>query len=368
MAAASYTYVTEISTPKTRGIFQAFGPICASVGILLTYTLGYFISWNTVAYIFVVFAVATFVVVQLLPESPNYLFLKQKRDESLQSLVWLRRNKQVAEEELNRYGTAGCSRNEEGLGGCSVYVSPTTVKPFAILVALFFLQQLSGTYSILFYAVNFFETSNVEVSEYVASIIVGAIRLVMSIICAVLVNHFGRKSLFVVSGIGMTISMLVMVVYVQFFQSPEHQTIFTVVSLTCILSNVIFSMVGMIPIPWIITGEMFSHKVRSVMSGLVICIAQVFVFVSVKVYPDMMEHLKFSGTCLVFMSGSLIASFFSWSFLPETKNQSLEEIECSFVNKKVDCVDVDNPGFDEKSENCRSVGKNDTGVFSVRIS
>ncbi|KAH0817846.1 hypothetical protein GEV33_004945 [Tenebrio molitor] len=59
MSSACYTYVSEVSTPENRGIFQTLGPICASFGILLTYTLGYFLNWATVAFLSVVFSIFT---------------------------------------------------------------------------------------------------------------------------------------------------------------------------------------------------------------------------------------------------------------------------------------------------------------------
>lgn len=73
MSTASYTYVAEISIPRCRGIFQALGPISASFGILLTYTLGYFINWSIVALVSSVFSVITFIGICFIPESPVYL-------------------------------------------------------------------------------------------------------------------------------------------------------------------------------------------------------------------------------------------------------------------------------------------------------
>ncbi|GLV38374.1 pippin [Carabus blaptoides fortunei] len=73
MSTACYTYVTEISTPENRGILQALGPISASLGILLTYCLGYILSWEILAYGSVLFGIITVIGVQIVPESPSWI-------------------------------------------------------------------------------------------------------------------------------------------------------------------------------------------------------------------------------------------------------------------------------------------------------
>ncbi|KAF2905475.1 hypothetical protein ILUMI_00701, partial [Ignelater luminosus] len=103
MSTACYTYVAEISSPEHRGIFQALGPISASFGILLTYTLGTFLKWNVVALISIIFSIFTLVSIQFVPESPAYLAKKDKRIEAFNSLIWFRRNNAIAQEEFDRY-------------------------------------------------------------------------------------------------------------------------------------------------------------------------------------------------------------------------------------------------------------------------
>lgn len=325
MATASYTYVTEISTPKTRGLFQALGPVSASFGILLTYTLGYFFHWKIVALVSCLFSFFSLITVQLLPESPSYLHHVNKKKESLDSLIWFRRNNVVAQDEFTSYQLA--EKTFEKKEFQAMLCNRSTLKPFAILVTFFLLQELSGIYSILFYAVDFFMDAKVNLNEHIASIIVGAIRLIMAVIGAILINRFGRKGLCMISSFGMSLSMLVIIVYFKYFEIISQEATIPIIPLLCVLSNVFFSMIGMLPIPWILVGELFPTQVRSIMSGIVICIAQIFIFLCVKFYPTMIINLKFSGTCGVFLVASILALIFSKYVLVETKNKSLEEIE-----------------------------------------
>lgn len=236
-----------------------------------------------------------------------------------------------------------------------LYLSPETVKPFLILVFLFLLQELSGIYTILYYAVSFIGQTHLKLNDYVASIIVGTIRFVMSLVCAMLIQKVGRKTLCTYSSCGMALSVLALGLYVKYYEiNPDKDKILTLLPLVCIVLNVFFSMMGMLPIPWVLVGEMFPLRVRPIMAGVVICMAQIFIFVCVKLYNTMVAYMGFSGTIFSFFAASACAMLYSKYILPETKGKTLDEIENLFKKKdKVtrDSEGVTNEGFTVSSEN-----------------
>lgn len=90
----------------------------------------------------------------------------------------------------------------------------------------------------------------------------------------------------------------------------------------------------MLPIPWILVGEMFPLRVRPIMAGVVICMAQAFIFICVKIYTNMVDFLGFSGTIFTFFAASAISMLFCKYVLPETQGKTLEEIEAYFRGSK----------------------------------
>ncbi|KAJ8917272.1 hypothetical protein NQ315_002289 [Exocentrus adspersus] len=350
MSTACYTYVSEISTPESRGFLQALGPICASFGILLTYTLGYYIQWSTVALISITFGIFSM-------RKASLVFL------------WFRRNNVVAQQEIDRYHENLKANQNKETTLKEIYLSPQTIKPFFILVILFLLQEFTGIYTLLFYAVSFFQETDLNIDDYVSSIIVGAIRFTMSITAAFLINRFGRKILCTFSSLGMAGTMLVVAIYVKYYEMhPHEEKVLNYLPLVGIIFNVVFSMIGMLPIPWILVGEMFPLEVRPIMSGVVICMAQIFIFICVKVYNDMLLYLNFSGTLLVFVAASIVSIVFCRFVLPETKNKSLQEIEQHFRKTKRQLTGFDNGGFDlESEEGRRSSSRPVQEVFTVRV-
>lgn len=339
MASASYTYVSEISTPESRGVLQALGPISASFGILLTYVCGYFFQWKYTALMSLFFCIFTLISMSFLPESPAHLVKGQNTKEIFEVYLYFRRSNAKAQEEVEKH-TSKCDEFYNTYKSWREdFFCCENVKPFLILVTLFFLQEMSGIYSILFYTVNFFEKTHLDVDDFLASIVVGGIRFFMSIMTALLINKFARRFLCLVSSFGMACTLLPLLLYIRYYELfPDSPKFLPYLPLVSVIFNVFFSMLGMLPIPYILVGEYFPLKTRSIMSGLVICIAQIFIFISVKTYPNMNDVFGFSGTLFTFFVASCIAVIYCKFVLPETKDKSLEEIEeCFRGNTNKDC-------------------------------
>lgn len=84
--------------------------------------------------------------------------------------------------------------------------SPRVWKPFLILFAFFALQQISGIYVILFYAVTVLEDIGVKMDAYTGSVGLALVRLVASLLGVGLAGHFGRRTLACASGFGMAVA------------------------------------------------------------------------------------------------------------------------------------------------------------------
>ncbi|ENN83047.1 hypothetical protein YQE_00580, partial [Dendroctonus ponderosae] len=177
----------------------------------------------------------------------------------------------------------------------------------------------------------FFGETNLKINDYVSSIMVGSIRFAMSIVCALLIQRVGRKTLCSFSSFGMTLSVLILGLYIKYYEiNADEERILTLLPLFCIIFNVLFSMIGMLPIPWILVGEMFPLRVRPIMAGVVIAIAQCFIFICVKLYNNMIDVLGFSGTIFTFFAASALTMLYAKYVLPETRGKSLDEIEAHF--------------------------------------
>lgn len=90
-------YVSEVAHPKLRPMLLNFNSIFVSLGILLTYILGIFLAWKTIALIFSILSVVSFLLILIVPESPYWIiaFRKGTSDQAERSIRWIYKNNEV---------------------------------------------------------------------------------------------------------------------------------------------------------------------------------------------------------------------------------------------------------------------------------
>jgi hypothetical protein len=88
------------------------------------------------------------------------------------------------------------------------------------------------------------------------------------------------------------------------------------------------------PVTWAVIAEMFPSRVRS--SGMAIAVTALWsaCFLLTYSFPMLNAILRAAGTFWAYASICLAGFMFLAVFLPETKGQSLEEIEISLRNRR----------------------------------
>ena len=180
------------------------------------------------------------------------------------------------------------------------FLKPTGYKPFCILLVLFLLQQFSGGYVILVYAVTYLQGVGTNLNPYHSSIIIGVVRFLMCAVNTWLLRRFGRKPLIMISSLCMTSCMLVSGMFTLWIHqgnpvtSNLHRSTFNFpctgttthkwVPVACLALFVCSSMIGLIPIPWTMTAELFPMDIRSNASAICRAIANVYIFSAIHSY------------------------------------------------------------------------------------
>lgn len=79
-------------------------------------------------------------------------------------------------------------------------MSPSTLKPFAILVIYFGLYQFTGVNTITFYAVDIFQKTGSKWDKNFCTIFLGGFRLLLSVVACIALRRCGRRPLTFISG------------------------------------------------------------------------------------------------------------------------------------------------------------------------
>ncbi|GLH06724.1 Uncharacterized protein GBIM_12179 [Gryllus bimaculatus] len=176
---AGVVYITEVAKPELRGSLISICPSLASLGMLIVYGEGAVVGWRAAAWTSLAYVLLPVLPVLLwLPESPSWLVAKGRTEDAERALAWLT-GKQAA---AVKQQVASMVKSQDVRAApantmrvrLDTFLQPCGYKPLLILFGLFLIQQFSGIYITLFYAVNFFK---VGLSVYCATCCCFAIRL-----------------------------------------------------------------------------------------------------------------------------------------------------------------------------------------------
>lgn len=244
-------YIGEIAQKEIRGALGSFFQLMVTIGILFVYSIGYNLSVLTFSIICgllpLVFAVAFI----FMPETPLYLVSKNRNEDAIKSLKWLRGEHCDYMEELNALQSQHLERIKNKVSIWRSLKRRATVKALTIIVGLMLFLQLSGINIVIFYIGFIFNAAHIDLTTEVAIILIGIVQVLSTFVASMIVDKAGRRVLLLISISIMAICKIVLGTY--FFMSSNDPT--TVENLGWLpvaavgLYIIVFSL-GFGPIPW----------------------------------------------------------------------------------------------------------------------
>ncbi|VVC33703.1 Hypothetical protein CINCED_3A016009 [Cinara cedri] len=348
IGAPSRVYTAEVSQPHLRGVLAAFASVGTSLGVMLEYLFGSYLNWDQLAYFNAAIPTVALFLAFFIPESPSWL-ISSKKDEvrCRASLRRVRDNKCDVDTEVNdliMFSKANDSTtfNEK----LQLICRPSTYMPLVILSLYFLLSQFSGLNIVTFYAVEVIKDSGSTIDKYKATVVLGIIRLIFTVIGCILMRRLGRKPLSYISSVGCGVCMLSLAAYMYRNASLAADGLPATATWIPIMSLFTFyacSTIGYLIVPWVMIGEVFPRQIRGIMGGVSTCIGHFSTFVVLQTYPLLQETASKPGTFAVYGTVSLASTLFFYYFCPETKGKTLQEIEESFGKKKASKKRIDAP-------------------------
>uniref|UniRef100_A0A8D8T401 Facilitated trehalose transporter Tret1-2 homolog n=1 Tax=Cacopsylla melanoneura TaxID=428564 RepID=A0A8D8T401_9HEMI len=361
--APSQILIGEISEPKLRGFFGSTPSASYALGILLVYGMSSMYDWRIVAALGAFLPVMAFVFLCFLPESPTWYINKNRIEEARASLIWLRGgDREKADEELQSLLMLSKTHNKmqrecpegaqslEALSFISLvkkcwrmFCRPEVKRPFSIIITFAILQIMSGSYIIIFYAVELVSAAagseNQDLTVTIA-VMTAFTRFLVSILVSILLFVMGRRTLGIISGIGTAIASLCIVVYLYCKQNniwlwstdlEMCHSMCSGVAIAClIMLYVAMNTLGIFSLPMLLMAETLPANVRGIVSGFTVMLVNIFIFGSTKMYPYTKNLFGPIGIFTWFSVVSIAIALYIYLYLPETKDRSLPEIEFYF--------------------------------------
>lgn len=332
-------YVAELAPAVWRGRFGSFFQLGIVTGIFLTLFINARIEalgnahWNVAAGwrwmlgAEVLPALFLLVLLFFVKESPRWLVQVGRESEAR---VTLEKIHGAAEAEAEIAATRDVLKQSEA-GFFELLSNARFRKVLVIAVLLMAFSQFSGINAIMYYSTKIFTTAGVGVKDsFMASVVVGLVNLMFTLVAVALVDKAGRRILLLA---GLIAQVIALGVVGWMFKTNTGG----IPLLIAILAFIGAFAMALGPIPWILCSEIFPARVRGRAMSLATFTIWASCYLVAQTFP-MLNDSAAVGPALTFWiyaACSLAALIFVFFMVPETKGRSLEEIEASFAGRRL---------------------------------
>lgn len=331
VAATVPLYLAELSPKDKRGRMVTFFQLAITLGILLSYVVGYIFgdaenAWRLMLWAGFVPAIVLFVGMLLVPESPRWLLTKGRNEEALKVLNQLR----TPDEAVAEYNETLKLLEEEKLNKSSwmELFMPKLRIPLFIGIGIFAIQQFSGINAIIYYSTDIFKSLFTDSQATLATVGVGIVNSLATILGMQFLDKWGRKPLLYTGLIG-TAVCLGTVGLAFLFESSLPASLRQMMLVGGIYTYIIFFAISLGPLGWLLISEVYPLKIRGFASSMGSFNHWFFDLMVAISFPLMRATSlgKNGGIFFIYMLVVLLGLFFAKFVVFETKGLSLEDIE-----------------------------------------
>ncbi|XP_038707838.1 putative polyol transporter 1 [Tripterygium wilfordii] len=348
-------YTAEVAPASARGLLTSLPEVFINMGILLGYLSNYGFSklpvhlgWRFMLGISAIPSVLLVVGVLAMPESPRWLVMKGRIGDARKVLEKTSDSKEEAQLRLDSIKeVAGIPQdckddvvqvqkqeNTKGLWKELVFRPTPAVRHIFIAgLLLNFFQQISGIDAVVLYSPRIFEKAGIRSSngQLLCTVAVGFVKTIFILVGTFLLDRVGRRPLLLTSVGGMVVSLILLGSGLTVIDHSSDKVTWAIgLSIFTVLSYVAFFSIGMGPMVWVYTSEIFPLRLRALGVSLGVAINRALSGTVSMTFISLYKAITIGGAFLLFAGIAAIAWIFCFTCLPETLGKTLEETERLF--------------------------------------
>lgn len=192
-------------------------------------------------------------------------------------------------------------------------------------------QQMTGIDATVYYSPTIFKDAGIkgDAQLLAATVAVGFTKTIFILMAIFLIDKVGRKPLLYVSTIGMTICLFSIGATLSLL---DNNPVGVKLAILLVCANVAFFSVGIGPICWVLSSEVFPLRLRAQASAIGAVGSRVSSGLVAMSFLSVTRAITVGGIFFIFAAISALSVAFVYACVPETKGKSLEEIELLFQN------------------------------------
>lgn len=252
----------------------------------------------------------------LVPETPRYLVMAGRDDKALAILQRIN-GATVGSEILHEIKTTITEKTER------LFTYGVMVIFIGIMLSVF--QQAVGINAVLYYAPRIFGDMGMT-DPMVNTVVMGVVNILFTLVAIFTVEKWGRRPLLITGSIGMAVGAFGVALT---FGNAS-------MSMVCMVSIMVYSasfMMSWGPICWVLIAEIFPNTIRGKAVAIAVAFQWIFNWIVSSTFVPMF-NMKTAGdpdfghwfTYGLYGVICVIAAFFVWKLVPETKGKTLEDM------------------------------------------
>ena len=324
-------YLAETAPPARRGGLVSLNQLMITVGILVSYLVGYLLSeggnWRWMLGLGGLPGIVLFLGMLPLPESPRWLAGHGRTEEAGKMLLILRGDQAAADAELSQLRN-DLHREAKQQRRADLKTQANHL-PLIIGVGLAVFQQVTGINTVIYFAPAIFKSAGMGSTSatILATAGVGAVNVVMTLVAIRLVDSAGRRPLLLTGLAGMAVSLGALGLGFLLGSGGGALGWLTALSLTAYVG---FFAIGLGPVFWLLISEVFPLATRGRGTSMATFANWASNLVVALTFLLLIDNLGSAATFFLYAVLTVGAFIFTYALVPETKGRTLEEIEAGW--------------------------------------
>lgn len=325
-------YISEMAPARIRGTLVTGYQLAIVLGINIIYIVNYLIAdssteawnieygWRYMVGSEAIPALIFLVLLLIVPESPRWLTSKGRESEAMDVL-----KKANEDEEASKVMEEIKEALKEEKGTLKELFAPGLRMAMMVGMVLALFSQITGINAIIYYAPEIFKQVGIgSGSALFQTMIIGFVNVIFTFVAIKFIDKLGRRTLLLwgVSGMAFCLMGMGAFFYFEIGSGP--------VLLLFIIGFIGSFAASLGPIPWVLISEIFPTKIRGIAMSFSVVTLWIGVVLITQFFPVLLNSVGGAFTFWVFMGNALILLWFTWKYIPETKQKTLEEIELSW--------------------------------------
>ncbi len=318
-------YISEMAPVDIRGRLVSINQVALTSGIVISYLIDYAFApsqdWRWMFALAVIPAAAFGIGLFFIPDSPRWLAGRGHLDQAREVLKKIRTPEQM-ESEVKQIQSSVSQQKEDWSELFSKFLRPAMVVGIGLAIA----QQITGINTVIYYAPTIFKFAGLSSASaaILASVGVGVINVVFTVVAMQLIDRVGRRPLLLISLAGMAVSLFVLG---GAFLLPQFKSVLGWIAVGSLMTYVGFFAVGLGPVFWLILSEIYPLRIRGRAMSVGTAANWLSNLIVALTFLTLTRVIGKPGTFWLYAAITIGSWLFAYFLVPETKGKTLEQIE-----------------------------------------